>query len=79
MCSLIFYYSKEGIKETVNFCVKNEIKRPKTFEKLTTAFGWSTMIRTQVLKSDIIGLRSVEKISMTPGPPPSSSTIDEGR
>lgn len=48
VCSSIFYYSKKWIKETIKFCIKNEIKCARTFEMLTVAFGESTMSRTQV-------------------------------
>ena len=33
----------------MKYCVKNEIKRKRTFEMLTVALGQSTMGRTQAL------------------------------
>ena len=35
-------------RNSIKFCVKNEIKCARTFEMLTVAFGKSTMSRTQV-------------------------------
>ena len=48
VCSSIFYYLKKWKKETIKFCVKDEIKCSRTFEMLTATFDESTMRRSQV-------------------------------
>ena len=35
-------------RKCIKFCVRNEIKCARAFERLTVAFGESTMTRTQV-------------------------------
>ena len=49
VCSSILHYSKKmNQRNSIKFCVKNEIKCEKTFEMFTVVFGESTMSRTLV-------------------------------
>ena len=43
-----FTIRKNGSKNCIKFCVKNEYKCARTFEMLTVAFDKSAMSRTQV-------------------------------
>ena len=44
----ILLFEKMDQRNSIKFCVKNEIKCARIFEMLTVAFGESTMSRTQV-------------------------------